>query len=172
MERATSAKRGRQAGSWAAPPLSVGLSPLASSTVRCAGTVSGNGTKSVELADFWAEIGVPDKNVVRMAGKAHLRKNRVSTLRDSYSGLVAILDAEGTLGGILKTYTLLASPSDTTSGAHAAWVDILGADGAAVAILNSPSVLTSPAATIKGAHEAFVGILGADGAAVAIPQSP
>ena len=38
------------------------------------------------------------------------------------------LGAEGAMRGITKSFGLLKSPSDTTSGAHAAWVDILGAD--------------------------------------------
>merc|ERR1712166_974675 len=104
---------------WATPPLSVGFSPLALSAVFGAGkTARGKCTKSVELADFLAEIGVPDKDVVRMADIAHLQKYRVSTIRTNYSGLVATLGAEGALGGILKSYALLLSPSDTTSGAH------------------------------------------------------
>merc|ERR1712166_1091463 len=123
---------------WATPPSSLGFSPLALSRVRCAATVRGKGTKSVELADFFTEIGVPDKDVVRMAGTAQLRKHRVSTLRTNYSGLVAVLGAEGALGGILKTYGLLKAPPDTISGAHAAWMDILGADGAAAAICTNP----------------------------------
>merc|ERR1712086_1128787 len=145
---------------WATPPLSLGFSPLALSAVFGAGkTARGKCTKSVELADFFTEIGMPDKDVVRMADIAHLQKYRVSTIRDNYSGLVATLGAEGALGGILKSYSLLQSPSDTTSSAHAAWVGILGADGAAAAILKNPDVLTSPAATIKGAHTALVDIL-------------
>merc|ERR1712086_226630 len=114
-------------------PSSVGFSPLALSRVRCAATVSGKGTKSVELADFLAEIGVPDKDVVRIAGSSNLQKYRVSTLRTNYTGLVATLGAEGALGGILKSYGLLTSPPDTTSSAYAAWMDILGADRAAAA---------------------------------------
>merc|ERR1712166_1087392 len=157
---------------WATPPLSVGSFPLALSAVFGAGTVRGKCTKSIELADFLAEIGVPDKDVVRMAGIAHLQKSRVSTIRDNYSGLVATLGAEGALGGIVKSYALLESPPDTVSGAHAAWVGILGADGAMAAILQSPAVLMTPADTIKGAHAAWVDILGADGAADAILQSP
>ena len=63
------------------------------------GTKSGKGTKSVDLADFLTEIGVPDKDVVRMFGNAHLQKYRVSTLRDNYSGLVATLGADGGCAG-------------------------------------------------------------------------
>ena len=150
----------------------VGFSPLVLSRVRCAGTVSGKGTKSVELADFLAEIGVHNKDVVRMTDIAILRKSRVSTIRHNYSGLVATLGAEGALGGILRSYSLLTSPPDTTSGAHAVWVSILGADGAAEAILKNPSVLIAPADNIKGAHKTLVNILGADEAAEAIFQSP
>merc|ERR1712166_459377 len=58
-------------------PSSVGFSPLALSRVRCAATVSGKDTKSVELADFLAEIGVPDKDVVRMAGIARLQNRSI-----------------------------------------------------------------------------------------------
>ena len=153
---------------------SVGSSPLVLSRLRCAGTVSGRQEheKSVELADFFTEIGVPNKDVVRMAGIASLQQYRVPTLRDNYSGLVAILGAESALGGIVKSYVLLTSPSDTTAGAHVVLVDILGADGAAAAILKNPDVLRSPAATITGAHEALVDILGADGAAEAILKNP
>merc|ERR1712166_833501 len=157
---------------WATPPLSVGFSPLVLSAVFGAGTARGKCTKSVELADFLADIGVPDKDVVRMADIAKLQKSRVPTLRDNYTGLVATLGAEGALGGILKAYSLLQSPSDTTSSAHAAWVGILGADGAAAAILKNPAVLRSPADTIKGAHKALVDLLGADGAAEAILNNP
>merc|ERR1712166_505695 len=157
---------------WATPPSSLGFSPLVLSAVRSAGTVSRTGTKSVELADFFTEIGMPDKDVVRMADIAKLQKYRVSTIRTNYTGLVSTLGAEGALGGILKSYGLLTSPSDTTFGSHAAWVDILGADGAAAAILQSPAVLMSPAATTKGAQKALVDILGADGAAEAILTKP
>ena len=49
---------------WATPPLSVGFSPLALSAVFGAGqTARGKCTKSVELADFLAVIGVPDKRM-------------------------------------------------------------------------------------------------------------
>merc|ERR1712166_1412466 len=118
---------------WATPPLSVGSFPLALSAVFGAGTVRGKCTKSVELADFLAEIGVPDKDVVRMADSAVLHKSRVSTIRTNYTGLVATLGAEGALRGILQVSGLLRYSSDTTSDAHAAWVGILGADGAAAA---------------------------------------
>merc|ERR1712086_950706 len=142
---------------WATPPSSVGSSPLALSAVFGAGkTARGKCTKSVELADFFADIGVPDKDVVRMAGTAHLQKSSVSIIRTNYSGLVATLGAEGALAGILKSYSLLETPPDTISGAHAAWVRILGADGAAAAILQNATVLRSPAATMKGAHKALV----------------
>merc|ERR1712086_998917 len=154
---------------WANPPLSVGSSPLALSAVFGAGkTARGKCTKSVELADLFAEIGVPDKDMVRMAGIAHLQKSSVSIIRTNYTGLVATLGAEGALGGILKSYSLLETPPDTISGAHDAWVDILGADGAAAAILKNPAVLISPGDNIKGAHKELVDILGADGAAAAI----
>ena len=156
---------------WATPPLSVGSSPLALSAVFGAGTARGKCTKSVELAHFLAEIGVPGKDVVRMAGIAQLQNRSVSTIRTNYSGLVATLGAEGALGGILKSYGVLLAPSDTTSSAHAAWVDILGADAAANAIIQSPNVLTSPGETIEAAHKALVEVLGADGAAAAILQS-
>merc|ERR1712166_909029 len=91
---------------WATPPLSVGSSPLALSAVFGAGkTARGKSTKSVELADFLGEIGVPDKDVVRMTGiKTLLQNSRVSTLRTNYSGLVAPLGAESALGGILQTH--------------------------------------------------------------------
>ena len=93
-----------------------------------------------------AEINVPDKYVVRMAGITTLLKSRISTLRDNYNRLVATLGAEGALGGILKIYTLLQSASDTTvtAGAHAAWAGVLGAGGAAEALLQNPEVLRSP----------------------------
>merc|ERR1712166_1436404 len=104
---------------WATPPLSVGFSPLALSAVFGAGkTARGKCTKSVELADFLAEIGVPDKDVVRIAGNATLQKSSVSTIRDNYSGLVVALGAEGALGGIVKSYSMLLAPSDTTLSAH------------------------------------------------------
>merc|ERR1712166_1493478 len=111
---------------WATPPLSVGSSPLALSAVFGAGTARGKCTKSVELADFLAEVGVTDKVATKLAGSTVLQKYRISTIRDNYSGLVATLGAEGALGGIVKSYALLQSPSDTTSSAHAAWVGILG----------------------------------------------
>ena len=133
---------------WAPSCPLVGFSPLVLSRVRFAGTVSGKGTKSVELADFFSEIGVPDKDMAKMAGNSTLQKSSISTIRNNYTGLVAILGSESALGGILKTCSLLMSPPDTTSGAHAAWLDILGADGAAAAILKNPSVLKSPADTI------------------------
>merc|ERR1712166_88444 len=157
---------------WAAPPLYVGSFPLALSAVFGAGTARGKSTKSVELADFLAEIGVPEKTAAKMAGIAQLQKYRVSTIRDNYSGLVATLGAEGALGGILKNYSLLKAPPDTTASAHSTWIDILGADGAAAAILKNPAVLISPAETMKGSHKALENILGADGAAAAILQNP
>ena len=105
-----------------------------------------------------ADINVPGKDVVRMAGIATLQKYRVSTLRTNYSGLVATLGAEGALEAILKSFALLRSPAETIKGAHEALVGVLGADGAAVAILQSPNVLRSPADTIKGANKALLDI--------------
>jgi len=157
---------------WATPPLSVGSFPLALSAVFGAGTARGKSTKSVELADFLAEIGVPEQTAAKMAGIAQLQKYRVSTIRTNYTGLVATLGTEGALGGILKSYSLLMSPPDTISGAHEAWVTILGADGAAAAILKTPNVLISPGDNIKGAQKALEIILGADRAAAAIIKSP
>merc|ERR1712086_365418 len=151
---------------------SLGFSPLALSTVRCAATASGKGTQSVELADFFTEIGMTDNLATKMAGRPVLQNHSVPTLRDNYSGLVATLGTEGALRGILKSYSLLMSPPDTISGAHEAWVDILGADGAAAAILKTPNVLISPGDNIKGAQKALEIILGADGAAAAIIKSP
>ena len=128
--------------------------------------------RSVELADFFSEIGVPDKIAVQMAGRELLQKSSISTIRTNYDGLAAILGDEGALEAICKVYSLLLSPPETTSGALTAWADILGADGATMAILKSPGVLTSPAGTIKGGHEALVEILGADGAAETVLHCP
>ena len=90
---------------WATSPLSVGSSPLALSAVFGAcQTARGQCTKCVDLADFLAEIGVPDKAAAKMAGRVHLRKSRVSTLRANYTGLVATLGSESALKGILKSY--------------------------------------------------------------------
>jgi len=150
----------------------VGFSPLALSTVRCAGTVSGKGTRSTELAGFLTEIGVPDKVAVQMAGRALLQKSSISTIRTNYDGLVATLGAEDALEAICKGPSLLLSPPETTSGALTACADILGADGATAAILKSPGVITSPAGTIKGSHEALVEVLGAEGAAETILHCP
>merc|ERR1712166_1151404 len=149
----------------APPSLPVEFSPLAFSTVRSAGTVSG---KSVELADFLAEIGVTGRAATQMTGRANLQQYRISTLRANYDGLVATLGAEGALQAIPKCYGLMETAPETTSGAHAACLAILGADDTAEAIAKTPSVLTFPADTIRCAHKAIVDILGEEAAAEAI----
>merc|ERR1712166_752035 len=157
---------------YARPSLSVEFSPLAFSTVRSAGTVSAQGTKRVELADFLAEIGVTGRAATQMTGRANLQQYRVSTLRANYDGLVAALGAEGALQAIPKCYGLMETAPETTSGAHAACLAILGADDTAEAIAKTPSVLTFPADTIRCAHKAIVDILGEEAAAEAIQQNP
>merc|ERR1712166_90932 len=158
----------------ACPPASwsVGFSPLALSTVRSAGTVSGKGTRdSIGIADFLIEAGMPEKAATQVAC-TRLQNRTLSEMRTNYDGLVAVLGTEAALEAIPRTYSLLETPPETTFGAHAALVELLGADGAADFILTNPSVLKSPGKTIKSAHQALVELLGAGGAADAILQSP
>lgn len=151
--------------------LSIDFSQLAFSTVRCAGTVSGKG-KSVELADFLAEIGVTGRAATQMSGRANLQRYPISTLRANYGGLVATLGSEGALQAIPRCYGLMETSPETASGAHAAFRAILGADDTAEAIAKTPSVLTFPADKIRAAHKAIVDILGEEEAAEAIQQNP
>merc|ERR1712166_1116423 len=151
---------------------SVGFSPLALSTVRCAGTVTRKGTRdSIGIADFLIKAGMPEKAATQVAC-TRLQNRTLSEMRTNYDGLVAVLGTEAALEAIPRTYSLLETPPETTFGAHAALVELLGADGAAEVILTNPSVLKSPGDSIKGTHQALVELLGADGAAAAILQSP
>merc|ERR1712166_861471 len=151
---------------------SVGFSPLALSTVRSAGTVSGEGTRgSIGIADFLIKAGMPEKAATQVAC-TRLQNRTLSDMRTNYDGLVAVLGTEGALQAIPRAYSLLETPPETTFGAHAALVELLGADGAADVIRKTPNVLRSPGEPIKRAHKALVNILDADGAADAILQSP
>lgn len=150
---------------------SVGFSPLLS-VVRGAGTVSGKGTKSVDIAHFLAGRGMAEKAAIKIAGGAHLQKSSVSTIRTNYNGLVAILGSDSALEAIPRCHSLLETPPGTTSGAMEALEDILGADGAAEVIRKSPTILKAPGGTIKGAHLAWLNILGADVTVEVIHRNP